>query len=89
MEHQGILLFLSDVKVTQGKILPSPYENIGDCYTTNESAVRYCVKHHKTLERIFVFATKKVKSILLTIPEEKQIKNITMNRADLYPHVLF
>lgn len=80
MEHQGMLLFLSDVKVTQGEIRPSNYENIGDCYTTNESAVRYCVNNHKAPERIFVFATKKVQSTLPYDTREKQEKTTVMKK---------
>ncbi|OBZ32253.1 TM1812 family CRISPR-associated protein [Megasphaera sp. DISK 18] len=64
MEHQGILLFLSDVKVRDGKVRVTNYKDIGDCYTTNESAVRYCVQKHEPLERLFAFATQKVQSTL-------------------------
>ena len=64
MEHQGMLLFLSDVKVRDGKVRVTNYKDIGDCYTTNESAVRYCIQENKTLERLFVFATQKVQSTL-------------------------
>lgn len=64
MEHQGMLLFLSDVKVRDGKVRVTNYKDIGDCYTTNESAVRYCIQENKTLERLFAFATQKVQSTL-------------------------
>lgn len=64
MEHQGILLFLSDVKVRDGKVRVTNYKDIGDCYTTNESAVRYCVQKYEPLERLFAFATQKVQSTL-------------------------
>lgn len=89
MEHQGMLLFLSDVKVTQGEIRPSNYENIGDCYTTNESAVRYCVNNHKAPERIFVFATKKVQSTLPYDTREKTGKDYRDEEGNTYTHLSY
>ena len=90
MEHQGILLFLSDVKVTQGEIRPSTYKDgIGDCYTTNESAVRFCVKNHKIPERIFVFATKKVQSTLPYDTRKDTGKDYRDEEGNTYTHLSY
>lgn len=90
MEHQGILLFLSDVKVTQGKILPSFYEGIGDCYTTNESAVRYCVQKYGALERLFAFATQTVETHLLPYDtREKTGKHYRDEDGNTYTHLSY
>lgn len=90
MEHQGILLFLSDVKVTQGKILPSFYEGIGDCYTTNESAVRYCVQKYGALERMFAFATQTVETHLLPYDtREKTGKHYRDENGNTYTHLSY
>ena len=56
-----MLLFLSDVKVFDGKISVADYKDIGETKTTNESAVRYLAEIKKQkLNKIFAFVSKKV-----------------------------
>lgn len=67
MEKNILLLFLSDVKTkdVDGKIVISDvrYENVAgeNTQTTNESAVRYLLERFP-LDKIFIFASKKVRS---------------------------
>ena len=58
-----LLLFLSDVKTNNGLISEARYENVEgeNTQTTNESAVRYLSKNFP-LDKIFIFASKKVRS---------------------------
>ena len=72
MQHNILLLFLSDVKVTRdGKKLaePADYPGLGHTMTTNESAVRYLVQKHGRntdaikLDKIFAFATNKIRKL--------------------------
>ena len=82
MTRHILLTFLSDVKKKGPKkgpwsVCKSKYDEIGDTYTTNESAVRYLLKkgwNEKPiqLERIFAFASN-------TVLENK----VGANREDL------
>lgn len=79
MEHVGMILFLSDVKaLADGKIRVTSYkEPIGDCYTTNESAVRYEVQaERQPLEQLFVFASDMVRNRNITyqLPDKTRLE---------------
>lgn len=72
MEHNIMLLFLSDVKVADDrKSLKKPvnYPGLGLTMTTNESAVRFLVQANEKnpntvhLDRIFAFATNKIRNL--------------------------
>ena len=76
MQHNILLLFLSDVKVVKdaeqgGKKLSEPanYPGIGKTMTTNESAVRYLAQENEKnsaivrLDKIFAFATNKIRKL--------------------------
>lgn len=78
MKHHGMLLFLSDVKATsEGKISTTTYTGIGECHTTNESAVRYMLQHLEpsgtSLEKLFALVTKKVRDEEITCGRSKQL----------------
>lgn len=92
MEHVGMILFLSDVKVTaEGNIRVTSYkEPIGDCYTTNESAVRYVQTHTaQPLERLFVFATNKVRSNITYKNKDGMLKPFQDEAGQTYTHLSY
>lgn len=91
MEHQGMLLFLSNVRVeSNGEILPKLYKNgIGPCYTTNESAVRYCDQQQGPLERLFVFATQTVQLPLTYKTEDDIKKEYRDEEENTYTHLSY
>ena len=91
MEHQGMLLFLSSIRVeNNGEILPKIYKNgIGPCYTTNESAVRYGVQKHGPMKRLFVFATQTVQLPLTYKTKEDIIKEYRDEEDHTYTHLSY
>lgn len=64
MNKNILLLFLSDVKTSNGKISAARYENIEGERTqaTSESAVRYLLQKFP-LDKIFIFASKKIRGV--------------------------
>ena len=78
-----MLMFLSDVKINKETncIAETEYENpIGTTHTTNESAIKYLheklKKDNEQIDKIFLFATNKVKGLITTdenIAEKAQI----------------
>lgn len=77
MKHHVMLAFLSDVKAkSANEIRTTLYKDpIGLCYTTNESAIRYEIQQeHHNLEKIFVFASRKVREDLITYRDIKNEK---------------
>ena len=65
MAKNILLLFLSDVKVSNGVVKPANYKDIGETYTTNESAVRYLSQIQKAPpSKIFYFSSNKVKEFI-------------------------
>lgn len=63
MEENILLTFLSDVKVFDGKVSETIYENVDGApvHTTNESAVRYLLQHGVKFSKIFILASKKIR----------------------------
>ncbi len=85
MKHHVMLTFLSDVKAkSANEIRTTRYEgDIGLCYTTNESAIRYEIKQeHHNLEKIFVFASRKVREDLITYRDTKDNKTVVYHDKD-------
>ena len=70
MSKNILLLFLSDVKISNGVASIAHYKDIGETKTTNESAVRYLSKiKGMPPNKIFYFASKKVQSTIKNFQE--------------------
>ncbi|NME28997.1 hypothetical protein HF872_10255 [Megasphaera hexanoica] len=92
MEHQAMLLFLSDIKANEdGVIRAANYKDgIGPCYTTNESAVRYEVNvRAHGLERLFVFATGKVQGSITYKAADKSIHTYYDAEGKSWTHLAY
>ena len=81
MRKDIMLCFLSDVKTKDKKISVAEYQNIGDqkeCYTTNESAVRYLLYGSNEpvdkLSRLFLVRTNKVAGNITCLVKEQDLK---------------
>lgn len=61
MAKNILLMFISKVGIDQktGKVRQTLYNDIGETYTTNESALRYVLQTN-SLDKIFAFASKVV-----------------------------
>ena len=76
MSKNILLLFLSDVKISNGVASIAHYKDIGETKTTNESAVRYLSKiKGMPPNKIFYFASNKVKDTIENFQENG--KNFT------------
>lgn len=64
MEENILLTFLSDVKVFGGKVSETAYTNVeGEkVHTTNESATRYFLQNYGEISKIFILASKLIRS---------------------------
>lgn len=64
MTKDIMLLFLSTVTIDRDTATPrrTTYEGVGDCYTTNESAVRYLCAQGAIPARLFAFASTRVQN---------------------------
>ena len=85
MKHHVMLAFLSDVKAKNvNEIRTTLYKDpIGLCYTTNESAIRYEIQQeHHNLEKIFVFASRKVREDLITYHDINAGKTVEYHDKD-------
>ena len=88
MARQILLLFLSDVKVDTGnpkKISAWEYKGVGLAETTNESSVRFLLGSDAAapvkLDRIFLFASKKVRGPIYINAKKKQVYQDAAGRS--------
>lgn len=66
-----LLLFLSYIKVENtGKVEPHDYEDAGQAFSTNESAVRYLHKKAGSVDKVFMFVSDGVRKDMMYGREE-------------------
>lgn len=57
-----LLLFLSYIKVEEsGKVKPHDYKEVGQAFSTNESAVRYLLQKSGSVDKVFMFVSDDVR----------------------------
>ena len=64
MTENILLTFLSDVKANDGKVSDRSYANVNGepAHTTNESAARYLIERRGEISKIFILASKRIRT---------------------------
>ncbi len=90
MEENILLTFLSDVKVFNGKVSETPYTNVAGekVHTTNESAARYFLQNYGEISKIFILASKLIRSPIQNFqPETTHLEYFKNRMKKFIPNV--